>query len=297
MEKTTKRLLLSLLLLAATVIPATAQTVTLTWDQNTEAEVNAYKIYYRTDTATLPFNGTSLAEGASPITVSGSASTALSINLPEDGNIYYFAATAVSNSGVESSFSEIIASEWIPHLQAPAKNATVGTAANFSWGLPPSGYNVTYELHYGTDPNLRSNAAATIAPKSFTAGWPQLKLSLIVPLAILFSLLMAIRAGRTKRIWRPIRTGFCIGLLILQASCGGGGDSALSTDQTTPAADSTSPATAQPLFTKVVTGISTTGYAIDDLQSDSVYYWKIVAIDSDGFPYESITQSFTTATN
>ena len=105
-------------MLIATVIPVSAQIATLVWDQNTEPEVVGYKIYYRTDTPTFPFNGTSLSEGASPIAVDGSANTSLPVDLPDDGKVYYFTATAVTDAGIESSVSNIIASEWIPYLLA-----------------------------------------------------------------------------------------------------------------------------------------------------------------------------------
>jgi hypothetical protein len=100
---------------------------------------------------------------------------------------------------------------------------------------------------------------------------------------------MAIRSGRVKRVWSPVRIGLCIGIFVIQASCGGGGGG--DTIGATP------PATTEPQFTSVVTGISTTAYQATDLQPDSTYYWKIVAVDSQGYPYESLTQSFTTAQN
>ena len=104
------KLLLLLLLLIATAIPAAAKTVTLAWDASSSAEIENYKVYYRTDTPTFPFNGTNLSEGASPIVVNGSTFS-LAIDLPEDGSIYYFTTTASNNTGLESIFSNIVASE------------------------------------------------------------------------------------------------------------------------------------------------------------------------------------------
>ena len=124
-------------MLIATVSQAPAQYVTLAWDQNSEPEVVGYNIYYRTDTPTLPFNGTSLSEGASPIFVDGLANTALTLDLPEDGSIYYFKATAVSDPQIESNFSNTVPSEWVPSLLVPLNNSVVNSVATFAWGLPP----------------------------------------------------------------------------------------------------------------------------------------------------------------
>jgi hypothetical protein len=55
------------------------------------------------------------------------------------------------------------------------------------------------------------------------------------------------------------------------------------------------PSTAQ--FTEVVPDIYGTEYQITDLQPDTQYYWKIVAVDNWGNTYESITQEFTTISN
>ena len=174
MKQLTKPILLCLLLLIVTVIPATAQLATLAWDQNTQPEVVGYRVYYQIDSPTFPFNGTTLVEGSSPIVVNGADNTSLTVDLPEDGNIYYFTATAISNAGLESTFSDIIASEWIPLLLAPTSVAAIDPGVIFTWGLPPSGYNVTYDLYYGTDPNLNATAIPVGSTDSFN-GWPQVE--------------------------------------------------------------------------------------------------------------------------
>lgn len=182
MKNSIKLLSLCIFLFIASVSQASAQNVTLAWDQNIEPEVVGYNIYYRTDTPTLPFNGTSLSEGASPIFVDGSANTALTLDLPEDGSIYYFTATAVSDTQIESSFSDTVASEWVPFLLAPPNNAVVNTAATFAWDLPPSSYTVSFDLLYGTDPNLEATTTAFSAPGPFNFNWPQ---NITILLAIL----------------------------------------------------------------------------------------------------------------
>jgi hypothetical protein len=189
MKRSIKMFLLYLQLLIITAMPVAAETATLTWDQNTEPEVVGYKIYYQTNAPDFPFNGTNLSEGPSPIIVDGLANTSLSINLPEDGNIYYFTATAFSENWRESSFSNIIASEWIPSLLAPINNAVIDTVATFVWEQPPESYSVSFDLFYGTDPNLDASAMATSAPNAFIPNWARFNLSLAVSLAILLSLL------------------------------------------------------------------------------------------------------------
>lgn len=310
-----------MLLLITVVSQAPAQTITLVWDQNLEPDVTGYKIYYRTDSPTLPFMGTTLTEGASPILVKGSATTALMLNLPEDGSLYYFTATAVNSSQIESAFSDIVASDWIPYLLAPTGNAAIGTTANFVWEQPPESYNVSFDLLYGTDPNLNDKSLATVAPVTFNFNWPELNLNLALPLAILLSLLMIARLGRTKRIWHSVRVGLCIGIFALQASCGGGGgggdDTMAISDTSTPTASTPTASTptastptastpttsplgetdynsADALFTNVVTDINDTEFQATNLQAETQYYWKIVAVDNWGNRYESLTQEFTT---
>ena len=67
MKKTIRLFLLCLVVLLVALTPATAQVATLTWDQSTQSEVTGYKVYYRTDAPSFPFDGNTLAEGASPI--------------------------------------------------------------------------------------------------------------------------------------------------------------------------------------------------------------------------------------
>ena len=280
-----------MLVLIATVSQVSAQYVTLAWDQNTEPEVVGYNIYYRTDTPTLPFNGTSLSEEASPIFVDGTANTALTLDLPEDGSIYYFTATAVSDTQIESNFSNTVTSEWVPSLLAPPNNAVVNTAVTFAWSLPPSSYTVSFDLLYGTDRNLGATTTASSTPSPFNFNWPQ---NITILLAILLSWPMIIIANRKKRMWQQIRVGLCLGIFVLQASCGGGGGGSDDSAPNTPLPGIVSPDPNAIPFTNVVTDILDTEYQITDLQPETQYYWKVIAVDNWGNTYESLTQSFTT---
>jgi hypothetical protein len=286
---------LCLFLLLSTVLPAFAQIVTLTWDSNTEPEVVGYKIYYRSDTPTFPFNGKRLSEGTSPIVVHGLTTTYLTLNLQEDDRIYYFTATAVSNVGLESSFSNIVASEWIPYLLTPPNNAVIDTFVTFEWELPPTGYSVSFELLYGTDPHLDAGVMAVTGLDAFISNWQRLKLSIALQFAALLCLLITIRFCCVMRVLNTVCFGLCIGLFFLQVNCGGGGggdDTGVSTNTSVPVEAASKPT--PPLFTNVVTDIYDTEYQIADLQPDTQYYWKIVAVDNWGKPYESLTQKFST---
>ena len=215
MTKSNKSLLLFLLLLIATAIPLSAKAATLTWDPSPSTEVIGYKVYYRVNTATFPFNGTSLSEGASPIAVTKNY---LTIDFPNDGNIYYFAVTAVSSTGLESSFSDIAASEWIPYLITPTNNAAVNTVVNFAWEPHPSGDYYSFDLYYSTDPNFNTSTTAFTAPRTFSSNWPPFTLNTSITFAVLLSLLLAmISTGRVKRLWHPVRVGVCIGVFVIQA--------------------------------------------------------------------------------
>jgi hypothetical protein len=260
----------------------------LTWDQSPSSGVSGYKIYYRINTSNFntPFVGTSLSQGVSPIVVQGSSTTSITLDIPEDGNIYYFTATAFNSTGLESGFSNTVASEWIPTLLAPANNAVIGTVFTFMWNQPPVGTSiVSYDLIYGTDPNLNGNASVFTAHDGPKPNWPQLSESVVVSLAILLSLLMTIMLGRLTRFWRHIRVGLCVLVFAMQASCGGGGGS-----------DGGSSETVSPLDTNIIT-VNDTEYQVTDLQPGVQYYWKIAAHDNTGGSHESITQQFTTQKN
>jgi fibronectin type 3 domain-containing protein len=282
MKNSIRPFLLSLLLVLLTSFTAIATPSTLTWDPSPSSGVVGYKVYYRINTSNfnLPFSGTSLTEGTSPIFTSN---TSLTLNIPEDGNIYYFTATAINSTGLESGFSNMVASEWIPTLVAPTNNAVIGTAFNFIWSQPPTGTVIgSYDLYYGTDPNLNETASLFTLDDWPNLNWPQPHEAVTELLVILLILLMSIMYGRFTRNWRHIRIGLCIAVFALQASCGGGGGSDGGTDS--------------PLFTNIVT-VNDTEYQINDLQPGVQYYWKVVAYDSTGKSYESITQQFTTQSN
>lgn len=83
-----------------------AATVSLTWDANSETDLGGYRVYYKTDSSALPFDGVGAAEGVSPVDVNNLTSATLSGLDP--GRTYYFAVTAYNTSGLESPYSNIV---------------------------------------------------------------------------------------------------------------------------------------------------------------------------------------------
>jgi chitinase len=105
-----------------------ALNVLLKWDPNTESDLSGYKVYYKADTSSMPFDGTGAGGGSSPIDVHNQ--TTYTVNGLDPSRTYYFAVTAYNNSGIESEFSNIVA---IPESVAPVisitypgNNATLG---------------------------------------------------------------------------------------------------------------------------------------------------------------------------
>ena len=108
------RKLLILLLGMLIIIPilataACAATATLAWDANTEADVAGYRLYYDTDLSAPPYDGTGIAEGASPIDIPIAALAdplAPAITLTGLGEeTFFFAVTCYNADDLESEYS------------------------------------------------------------------------------------------------------------------------------------------------------------------------------------------------
>jgi hypothetical protein len=110
-----------------------AAQVTLTWDANTEPDLAGYKIYYGTSSRNYEYS-----------VYVGDTTTYTVANL-QDGNTYYFAATAVDFSNLESDYStEVVYNSTdclyslSPGLRSfPPSGGTgkvvIGTEAGCSW--------------------------------------------------------------------------------------------------------------------------------------------------------------------
>jgi chitinase len=104
-----------------------ASNVLLQWDQNAESDLAGYKVYYKTDSSSAPFDGTGALEGTSPIDINNQSTATVSGLDPN--KTYYFTVTAYNTSGVESEYSNIVTiPESVPpeiSIVFPANNAAV----------------------------------------------------------------------------------------------------------------------------------------------------------------------------
>jgi chitinase len=96
-----------------------ATTVLLQWDAETDPGLVGYKVYYQADSSAQPFSGTGATQGVAPVNVLNQTSTTISGLDPSHS--YYFAVTAYDNSGVESSYSNIV---YVPELVSPTTSIT-----------------------------------------------------------------------------------------------------------------------------------------------------------------------------
>ena len=100
-----KKFALILLVLFSPLVTASAENVTLSWDPSPTPDVAGYKVYYKENSPSLPFDGVGLAEGPSPVDVGNQLSATLT-GLPENST-FFFAVTAYDAAGYESSYSNL----------------------------------------------------------------------------------------------------------------------------------------------------------------------------------------------
>lgn len=104
-----------------------AGSVALSWDANTESDLAGYKVYYKADSSSPPFDGVGAVEGASP--VDSRNLTTATISGLDPGRTYSFAVTAYNRAGIESAYSNIVTVlEAVPpsvSLNAPLNNSAV----------------------------------------------------------------------------------------------------------------------------------------------------------------------------
>ena len=85
--------------------------VTLAWSPNTEADVEGYRLYYKTGVNGPPYNGIGVTEGDAPIIIwtdelYNPDQPELTIHGLEENVTYYFVLTAYDIDGYESGYSE-----------------------------------------------------------------------------------------------------------------------------------------------------------------------------------------------
>ena len=287
--------LLTVMLLAA-ALPAFAADITLNWDPSPSSSVVGYKVYYKADSAEMPFDGIGANEGPSPVDVGDNLTTTLTgLN---DTSDYYFTVTAYDSAGNESSPANVVSSSsFVPDLLAPAPDATnEPIPVTFRWSTTP---NMAYTLYYGTTPEL----AALPAP--LVAGPAPFNLSPVpIITALLLSLGLALIWPRRQKRFRFGYAAAALTLCILTAcGGGGGGDGSTGDKQTsiTPPSETAPADTPQPppVETHEVVSVDVGAsdyYQAYDLEPGTTYYWKVVGQDMDDptISYSSATSQFTT---
>jgi hypothetical protein len=255
--------------------------ITLAWDANDDANVAGYKVYYQTNSATVPLVGNAAQEGPSPINVGDTLTFTLS-GLDES-QIHYFAVTAYDHKGVESTLSEMVASRWVPTARTPEQDTQVAPhRVTFQWTEPPSDTRIVgYRLYYSTDEGQLSTAVNSGLAQAIGGG------ALTASIALLGVGLG--RSGMRRRNWLALAM---LAVLIGTYGCGGGGGGSDGPSVQIPEAVETGDDTLTAV--SVVTGLVDTYHSAFDLEPSTTYFWKVVAIDEHGQEFEGATYSFTT---
>ncbi len=107
------------LMLALFAMPAHSANVTLAWDPNSEPDLAGYKVYYKTGASGSPYDGTGATEGDSPIDVGNV--TEFTVDGLTDGVRYFFVITAHDTEGLESDYSNEVATSG--HTSSPTSSA------------------------------------------------------------------------------------------------------------------------------------------------------------------------------
>lgn len=102
-------MILCILLLALSV---SARHIILTWDPNSEPDISHYIVYWGTESGNYTSNSGNTGLG-----------TRYERDIPDDGQTYYFAVTAVNEAGLESDFSNEVNTGDAPTNTAPVANA------------------------------------------------------------------------------------------------------------------------------------------------------------------------------
>jgi hypothetical protein len=145
-----------------------SSTVVLQWEKSDGAA--GYKVYYRADSPAQPFQGTDADQGASPIIVQNQTTATISTSISglDPARSYYFAVAAYSISGVESSYSNIVAIH--PLSVNFSGNGSGSVNSNPSGISCVSGICVS---QFGTGSSIILNATPSESPSSLSyfSGW------------------------------------------------------------------------------------------------------------------------------
>jgi hypothetical protein len=142
-----------------------ASTVVLQWDPNSDPAPAGYKVYYKAESSSLPFDGTGAVEGAAPIDAHDQATATISgLDITRS---YYFAVTAYDISGMESSYSNIVA---IHPLSVTLSGSGTGNV-NSDAGLSCLSGNCTSQFMEGSSITLMATPSNSSNGLSYFSGW------------------------------------------------------------------------------------------------------------------------------
>ena len=95
-----------IILLVLTSLSYSAE-VTLAWDANAESDLASYKVYYKTGSSGVPYDGVGIDQGNSGISIPldnlvKPDDPSFSLTGLQNNEFYYFVVTAVNSAGLES---------------------------------------------------------------------------------------------------------------------------------------------------------------------------------------------------
>ncbi|MGD9161933.1 MAG: PKD domain-containing protein, partial [Desulfobacteraceae bacterium] len=102
------KFLVALFLLVVFISSADAREVTLQWDPNSEPDLSHYVVHWSTSSRSYTNSSGDIG-----------LDTSYACTLPDDGQIYYFAVTAVDEAGLESDYSNEVDTGDVPGNSAP----------------------------------------------------------------------------------------------------------------------------------------------------------------------------------
>jgi hypothetical protein len=109
LKKNIQVIFFSVLLILLFAAIASAREVTLTWDANSEPDLDHYVVYWGANSGDYTYNSENNGDYIG-------LGTEYSISIPDDGLTYFFAVTAVDISGLESDFSNEVNTDDNPSI-------------------------------------------------------------------------------------------------------------------------------------------------------------------------------------
>ena len=142
--------------------PVVARTVTLSWDANSEPDLDHYVVYWGTASGNYTVNSIDNGDDIG-------LGTEYSVEIPDDGQVYYFAVTAVDDSGLESDYSTEVNTDDAFTIDAnagPDQTVNEGVLVNLDASGSINAVSYQWTQTGGTSVTINN---ATSAQASFTS--------------------------------------------------------------------------------------------------------------------------------